>query len=98
MPSPSAKNEHLPTLEDAQELARQRGLALELRDERVRHRQERELLSRRQRSRRAADLLRLADAIAHSSVAQKDYVMKPQEAEADSRAEAHSAAQETTKS
>ena len=98
MPSPTATNELLAALKDAQELARQRALALELRDERISHRMKRELIARRQRSRRAADLLRLADAIAHSHSNQRDYILQPREAEtASGQAESH-AAQETTKS
>ena len=94
MPSPAEPNELLTELNDAQELARQRALALELRDERISHQLKRELLSRRQRSRRAADLLRLADAIAQSHSKQRDYIIQPQEtasAPSESRA-----AQETT--
>ena len=98
MPSPTATNEHLTTLEEAQELARQRELALELRDERNRQREEREISARRQRSRRAADLLQLADAIANSRATQNDYVMQPREAEQLSNSRAQSPAQETTKS
>lgn len=98
MPSPTATNEHLTTLEEAQELARQRELALELRDERNRQREEREISARRQRSRRAADLLQLADAIANSRATQNDYVMQPREAEQLSDSRAQSPAQETTKS
>lgn len=98
MPSPTATNEHLTTLEEAQELARQRELALELRDERNRQREEREISARRQRSRRAADLLQLADAIANSRATQNDYVMQPREAEQLSSSRAQSPAQETTKS
>jgi len=98
MASPTATNEHLTTLEEAQELARQRELALELRDERNRQREEREISARRQRSRRAADLLQLADAIANSRATQNDYVMQPREAEQLSNSRAQSPAQETTKS
>jgi len=98
MPSPTATNEQLTTLEEAQELARQRELALELRDERNRQREEREISARRQRSRRAADLLQLADAIANSRATQNDYVMQPREAEQLSNSRAQSPAQETTKS
>ena len=98
MPSPTATNEQLTTLEEAQELARQRELALELRDERNMQREEREISARRQRSRRAADLLQLADAIANSRVTQNDYVMQPREAEQLSNSRAQSPAQETTKS
>jgi hypothetical protein len=98
MASPTATNEHLTTLEEAQELARQRELALELRDERNRQREEREISARRQRSRRAADLLQLADAIANSRATQNDYVMQPREAEQLSSSRAQSPAQETTKS
>ena len=98
MASPTATNEHLTTLEEAQELARQRELALELRDERNRQREEREISARRQRSRRAADLLQLADAIANSRATQNDYVMQPREAEQLSDSRAQSPAQETTKS
>ena len=98
MPSPTATNEHLTTLEEAQELARQRELALELRDERNRQREEREISARRQRSRRSADLLQLADAIANSRATQNDYVMQPREAEQLSDSRAQSPAQETTKS
>jgi hypothetical protein len=81
MPSPALPNELTSALEEAQELARQRELALALRDERIRLRHQHELVARRQRSRRAADLLRLADAIAHSLSHQRDYVMQPREAE-----------------
>ena len=98
MPSPTATNEQLTTLEEAQELARQRELALELRDERNMQREEREISARRQRSRRAADLLQLADAIANSRVTQNDYVMQPREAEQLSTPNTQSATQETTKS
>ena len=98
MASPTVTNEHLTTLEEAQELARQRELALELRDERNRQREEREISARRQRSRRAADLLQLADAIANSRATQNDYVMQPREAEQLSNSRAQSPAQETTKS
>ena len=98
MPSPTATNEQLTTLEEAQELARQRELALELRDERNMQREEREISARRQRSRRAADLLQLADAIANSRVTQNDYVMQPREAEQLSSSNTQSATQETTKS
>ena len=98
MASPTATNEHFTTLEEAQELARQRELALELRDERNRQREEREISARRQRSRRAADLLQLADAIANSRATQNDYVMQPREAEQLSNSRAQSPAQETTKS
>ena len=98
MASPTVTNEHLTTLEEAQELARQRELALELRDERNMQREEREISARRQRSRRAADLLQLADAIANSRVTQNDYVMQPREAEQLSNSRAQSPAQETTKS
>jgi len=98
MASPTVTNEHLTTLEEAQELARQRELALELRDERNRQREEREISARRQRSRRAADLLQLADAIANSRATQNDYVMQPREAEQLSDSRAQSPAQETTKS
>ena len=98
MPSPTATNEQLTTLEEAQELARQRELALELRDERNMQREEREISARRQRSRRAADLLQLADAIANSRATQNDYVMQPREAEQLSNSRAQSPAQETTKS
>ncbi len=98
MPSPTATKEQLTTLEEAQELARQRELALELRDERNRQREEREISARRQRSRRAADLLQLADAIANSRATQNDYVMQPREAEQLSNSRAQSPAQETTKS
>ena len=97
MASPTATNEHFTTLEEAQELARQRELALELRDERNRQREEREISARRQRSRRAADLLQLADAIANSRATQNDYVMQPREAEQLSNSRAQSPAQETTK-
>ena len=79
MPSPTAKNELLTALEDAQELARQRALALDLRDERISHRLKSELIARDQRSRRAADLLRLSDAIAQSHSKQHDYIIQPQE-------------------
>lgn len=98
MASPTATNEHFTTLEEAQELARQRELALELRDERNRQREEREISARLQRSRRAADLLQLADAIANSRATQNDYVMQPREAEQLSNSRAQSPAQETTKS
>ena len=98
MASPTATNEHFTTLEEAQELARQRELALELRDERNRQREEREISARRQRSRRAADLLQLADAIANSRATHNDYVMQPREAEQLSNSRAQSPAQETTKS
>jgi hypothetical protein len=98
MPSPAEPNEMLTELNDAQELARQRALALELRDERISHRLKSELLSRRQRSRRAADLLRLADAIAHSYSKQHDYIMQPREVETASDTAEIPAAQETTKS
>ncbi len=91
-------NELFAALKDAQELARQRGLALELRDERIRHRLQSELLARRQRSRRAADLLRLSDAIAQSSSNQRDYIIQPREAETASGQIESPAAQETTKS
>ena len=93
MASPTATNEHFTTLEEAQELARQRELALELRDERNRQREEREVSARRHRSRRAADLLRLADAIANSRAAQNDYVMQPREAEQPDTSKAQSPAQ-----
>ena len=98
MPSPTATNELLTALEESQELARQRELALELRDERNRHREEREISARRHRSRRAADLLRLADAIASSRATQNDYVMQPRETGQPSTSKAQSPAQETTKS
>ncbi len=96
MPSPTATNELLTALKDAQELARQRALALDLRDERISHRLKSELIARHQRSRRAADLLRLSDAIAQSHSKQRDYIIQPQEtasAPSESRA-----AQETTQS
>ena len=79
MPSPTATNELLTAIKDAQELARQRALALDLRDERISHRLKSELIARRQRSRRAADLLRLSDAIAQSHSIQRDYIIQPQE-------------------
>ena len=98
MSSPAATNELLVALKDAQELARQRALALELRDERISHRLKSQLIARRQRSRRAADLLRISDAIAQSHSEQRDYIIQPQEAETASAPSESRAAQETTQS
>jgi len=86
MPSPLDPRELEAALADAQELARQRGLALDLRDARLQHRLERALTAARHRSRRSADLLRLADAIADSRSTQRDYVLQPKELEASAKA------------
>ena len=77
MSAPQAPKGQAPDLLDAEELARQRALALELRDTRLKHRIERELEMARRRERRAADLLRIADALNDSGVAQRDFVMHP---------------------
>ncbi len=98
MPSPASSNELASALQDAQELARQRELALELRDERIRYRLKRDLLARRQRSRRAVDLLGLADAIAYSRTKQQDYILQPQEAETAGALTEGTVAKETTQS
>ncbi len=78
MPTPRDPEEHQADVIDAVELARQRALALELRDTRLRHRLEREQEVKRKRERRAADLLRLADALASSGVSERDFVIRPQ--------------------
>ena len=65
------------TPQDPKELARQRALALELRDTRLKHRLARELEAARKRERRAADLLGLAEALDHSCVSQVDYILQP---------------------
>ena len=76
--------EELPqALADAEELARQRGLALDLRDARLCHRLEREQEAARKRARRAADLLHLEEVLSESGVSQVDYVLRPKLTEAE---------------
>jgi len=77
MSAPREPKDQATDLIDAEELARQRALALELRDIRLKNRIERDLETTRRRDRRAADLLRIADALNDSGVAQRDFVMHP---------------------
>ena len=79
--------EELPqALADAEELARQRGLALDLRDARLCHRLEREQQAALRRARRAADLLHLEEVLSESGVSQVDYVLQPKLTEAEGAA------------
>ena len=82
MPSPRDPEELAQALADAEELARQRALALDIRDMRLTHRRERELEAARKRARRAADLLHIDEILAHSGVSQVDYVLRPKATEA----------------
>jgi hypothetical protein len=81
MPSPQDPEELAQAQADAEELARQRALALDIRDLRLNHRRERELEAARKRARRAADLLHLNEILAHSGVSQVDYVLHPKATE-----------------
>ena len=84
-------------LAEAEELSRQRALVLELQETRLLYRLERELEARRKRERRAADLLRLADALAHSDVGQRDYVLQPKETVIESEPDPHEPATKRVK-
>jgi len=82
MPAPRDPKELPQALALAEELARQRGLALDLRDMRLTRRQERELKAAHKRARRATDLLHLEEILSHSGVSQVDYVLRPKLTEA----------------
>ena len=81
MPSPRDPEELAQAQSDAEELARQRALALDIRDLRLTNRRERELKVARKRASRAADLLHLNEILAHSGVSQVDYVLHPKATE-----------------
>ena len=94
MPSPRDPEELTQALTDAEELARQRVLALDIRDMRLTHRRERELEGARKRARRVADLLHIEEILSHSGVSQVDYVLRPKGTDAGAKSapqEAHSA-------
>ena len=82
MPSPRDPEELAQALADAEELARQRALALEIRDMRLTHRRELKLEAARKRARRASDLLHIDEILSHSGVSQVDYVLRPKATEA----------------
>jgi len=88
MTSPGDPKELAQTKADAEELARQRALALDIRDLRLTRRRERELGAARKRARRAADLLHLDEILAHSGVAQIDYVLRPKATDTDEQSAA----------
>ena len=91
MPSPIRPEELPQALAEAQELARQRALALDLRDARLSHRLEREREASRKRARRAADLLHLEEILSESGVSQVDYVLQPKHGESERASVADSA-------
>ena len=98
MSTPSDNQDPTVPLADAQELARQRALALELRHARAAHQRERRREAMLRRTRRAADLLSLAESLAHSSVAQTDYILQPKQTRTESEPAPTKPAPETTKS
>lgn len=79
MPSPNAPRDISSALHDAEDLARQRALALDLRDTRRAHLQNQRRTSMLRRARRAADLMRLADTLAHSGVGQTEFILQPKQ-------------------
>ena len=83
MPSPRDPEEPARALTDAEELARQRALALDIRDMRLTNRREQDLEAARKRARRAADLLHLDEVLSHSGVSQVDYVLRPKATESE---------------
>ena len=88
MPSPRDPEELAQALTDAEELARQRVLALDIRDLRLTHRRERELAAARKRTRRSADLLHIDEILSHSGVSQVDYVLRPKATDTDEQSAA----------
>jgi hypothetical protein len=97
MPSPRDPEELAQALADAEELARQRVLALDIRDMRLTNRRERELEGARKRARRAADLLHLEEILSHSGVSQVDYVLQPKATDAGAKSAPQEAPSAETK-
>ena len=97
MPSPRDPEELAQAQSDAEELARQRALALDIRDLRLTQRRERELAAARKRTRRSADLLHIDEILSHSGVSQVDYVLRPKATDAGAKSAPQEAPSAETK-